>query len=680
MWTLLVVALTIPILVVANEAALHFQGIAIDGPFQFYDAMRRIQAGFKPGVDFQFFHGMGMPYLHYWMYALLGKSFAAAELTRQLFSAAAYTIVLLAFFRPFSRSWSETLCLTTVGLAVSWILKFSAVMFAAVGMLGVRSSLPTVLPAAVYALCGRSGRVPVIGALLGCALLISTEQGIAAFLAFVIVEGLLALRSRHRGERLKNLGATIGIAILVMVFLLICVGGPSGMIGVLRYNFSAVPKDQYWYFGSPPNPFLSTWSGVPDFLKILPLSVPMIAALILFLFYIRHALRLARENDRRGSSASSSELEAQRRATALATLTLYGLASCGSLLGALTLVYGEPLWRVLALVAILEVARWAAGRERQLDRGLLGVPRAFAGISLVVCAYAFLRVSLLTASLYTAFVHIPRDHISRHVGLTAAGIWPATLAEGQAIIDAHRGPNGQLPVLWSTYSGWIEARNGIFNPSFDYVIAALGHDNRQAYIEKFRATKPTLVQTMAPMYSGYEPWLENGNWQLYDDILDSYQVVGTTPWSLYWERRTTPAATPVLLTTIPIPHDTASIALPTVSQNLPVPESVLEVEIEYEIHNPLHALPLVGASPRYLIGVVGGYNDTPVSLAPYEHRARFLVFASPGQTPTLHFQTFSLLPGASWRPTLIRLYQRPLDAQNRPWAMGMLGRYAQTAK
>ena len=76
----------------------------------------------------------------------------------------------------------------------------------------------------------------------------------------------------------------------------------------------------------------------------------------------------------------------------------------------------------------------------------------------------------------------------------------------------------------------------------------------------------------------------------------------------------------------------------------------------------------------------GAFTVYSVSLAPYEHRARFLVFASPGQTPTLHFQTFSLLPWASWRPTTIRVYQRPIDPRNRAWAMGMLNRYAQTAK
>ena len=99
------------------------------------------------------------------------------------------------------------------------------------------------------------------------------------------------------------------------------------------------------------------------------------------------------------------------------------------------------------------------------------------------------------------------------------------------------------------------------------------------------------------------------------------------------------------------------------------------VEVDYAADNPLHALPLIGSNPRYLIGIGGASNDTPVSLAPYEHRARFLLLAAPGQTPSLHFQTFSLLPGASYAPSVVRVYSRPMDEHNQTWVKLMLQRY-----
>src|SRR4051812_13210769 len=55
-----------------------------DGPFQLFNALRRIDAGQRGGVDFQFFHGIGLPYLFYPFYRLFGGSIHGSEFARQL--------------------------------------------------------------------------------------------------------------------------------------------------------------------------------------------------------------------------------------------------------------------------------------------------------------------------------------------------------------------------------------------------------------------------------------------------------------------------------------------------------------------------------------------------------------------------------------------------------------------
>ena len=72
MWGVVFAILVLPALIVGYETAMHFSGVAIDGPFQLYNALRRIKAGFRPGADFQFFHGLGVPYAHYGLYRLFG--------------------------------------------------------------------------------------------------------------------------------------------------------------------------------------------------------------------------------------------------------------------------------------------------------------------------------------------------------------------------------------------------------------------------------------------------------------------------------------------------------------------------------------------------------------------------------------------------------------------------------
>src|SRR5207248_5946306 len=90
--------MTVTMLCVALEGVFHFSGPAIDGPFQLYNALRRIHAGYRLGVDFQFFHGAAIPFLHYPMYWAFGEGIFASEFARQLISVVAFVVVLLLFF------------------------------------------------------------------------------------------------------------------------------------------------------------------------------------------------------------------------------------------------------------------------------------------------------------------------------------------------------------------------------------------------------------------------------------------------------------------------------------------------------------------------------------------------------------------------------------------------------
>jgi hypothetical protein len=655
-WILLLLVLSVPTLVVAFEGAVHFDGLAIDGPFQLYNALRRIQAGYRPGLDFQFFHGMGVPYVHYWLYRLLGGGLNGSELARQLLGTTVYTIVFLVFFRAFSPNWTRAICLATAALAVSWLLKLSAVMFASIGMLGLRSALPTLLPVALYLPATRGRRMVTVGALLGAALLMGTEQGIAALLAYVIVMVVACIREPRRGPRLRELAGTIGVAGATIVVCLVAVGGIAGMRSVLRFNLSTVPNDQYWYFGVPPNLFISTWAGFATLFQVRAVGIGLLAGIGMSIWYLRRVW----------ISAPTDETEASRRDQALATLPIYGLVSCGSLLGSLNIAYAHPLFRVLLIVALIELARLTS--ELGASRGsLLGVPRAWAIGVVTASLLAVILVPTIPASLTVIGAHVMRDHVVRREWLRPEGIWPRTLAEGQAVIDAHRSASGAAPVLWSTYAGWIEARNNLFNPAADYIIHALGPDNRRAYVETFRSAKPTLVQTVVPGYTAYEPWIENNNWAFYDELLRWYSISSSTAWSIFWERRSAPAPDPQAIGSVVVPVGATEVRLPGIPDSLASSPTVLDVDIEYDARNPWRWLPLIGSSPRYLVGLEGAVRTLPVSLDPYVRREQFPVIADPRRPVTLHFATLSLLPAAVLMPHRVSVAVRRIDASNRLW-------------
>jgi hypothetical protein len=654
-WGAAFLVFTVASLVFAYESAMHFRGTPIDGPFQLYNALRRIGAGFRPGVDFQFFHGLGIPYAHYWLYRAFGGGFAGSELARELLATTVYCATFVVVFFAFTRSWARAFALSAAALAASYLLHMAAMLFAINGMLSLRSALPTMLPA-VLLMQHRNRRAVVCGLMLGVSLFMSTEQGLAGVMAFSLVSLIGLVSESDRRASALELGAALAIAISVLLIALLMVGGFPGMRGALRYNFRIIPMDQYWYFGAPPNTFVPTWKASWRMLiAVPPIGIAVCLGVAAAAWY---CWRFARSND---------GLSRQRRFS-LAFLAVYGVVSCASLLGVFTMVYAQPCIRVLLILGLLEAShnlvRFA---NRKGWRPVLGLAAFEALGVLVLCLRAFQQIDLLPTTLLGSLPHVVRDHWIGGQPFSVSGIWPETLQEGQAEINAHRGPGGKPPVIWSTYSGWLEARNGVFNPSTDYIIHALGPEGRQAYVDKFRSIQPKLVQTVRPSFTFYEGWLENMSWSFYAALLDSYRVEATTPWSLFWVRRTTPADSLQLLGMMNVPAGLDSVRFPPVFSSRDSTPILVEVEIEYQTRNPLHALPVVGATPRYLVGIQGAMNAYAVSLDPFVRRERFPVIVSPGQSPLLRFATYSLLPGAAWVPKTIRLYRRPIDAGSAPW-------------
>jgi hypothetical protein len=85
-------------LIHALNTALWFNGAPADGPFEVYNPLRRIEAGQTPGRDFIQYHGIGVPYLHYPLFALFGgKTLTASELSRQFTSILLFILSLGAF-------------------------------------------------------------------------------------------------------------------------------------------------------------------------------------------------------------------------------------------------------------------------------------------------------------------------------------------------------------------------------------------------------------------------------------------------------------------------------------------------------------------------------------------------------------------------------------------------------
>jgi hypothetical protein len=655
-WIALLALFVAPQLAIALETALHFNGSAIDGPFQLYNALRRIAAGYRPGIDFQFFHGLGVPYVYYWLFDALGGRFRDSEMAREMVTAIIYPLSLLVVFRGFSTNWTRAVCATAGAMAATFVLKGAVLLFALNSMVGLRSTLPAIAAVVIYRTRRPATRIVATGVVLGLALFVSTEQGLAALAAYIVVSLVTVLRANEKRRAAAAAGGTIGIAILALFVSEAMVAGFRGAAGALRYNFRLVPMDQYWYFGVPPSPFIPSWSSGFRMLLANPMmGLAILLGIAAAIVYLRRLWRTAATED-------------DRRAEALAFYAAYGLVSCASLFGIFIQAYSQTCWRVVVSLAFIELlARAERGGERDGAPRWSGVARPLAMATVGAALWALVAARPFRSGLFLTVPHVVASHVIAGDGFELAGVWPRTLAADDSILAAHRAADQKPPVIWSTYAGWFEARAGVFHPSFDYLIHALGPENRGSYLAAFRRVHPEIVQTVRPTYSQYEPWIENETWGLYRDLLQNYEIRATTPWSFVWEPRATPLAINPPFATGGVAPGSNAITLPPVPSTGNAALTLLEIDLRYHVANPLQRLPVLGPMPRYLVGIEGAVTSLPVSLDPFTRSMRFPVIARPGQTPTLRVKAFSLLPGARVEIDEVTLSVVPLDAAAAPW-------------
>jgi hypothetical protein len=239
--------------VLAYAQSVSFDGYPYDGPFQHLYPLREIDAGFRPGVDFQFFHGTAIPWINYPVYRLAGGGIFGA-----MFSAKVTQLVsvfggllflclrlfpaefrMLAFFILFAVSASTTYI---IGLAPLWdVSSFGIRTLAGLVVAGILASPPRSYFASLCCLA----LTAALGVYLG------TEQGFyiaaAVFAAILVVGpiGKVPLRAIQAVVfAVLFIAATIGLSLAFF-----------GSLAPLKF-IKNVADDQVWYYGAPPVLFI----------------------------------------------------------------------------------------------------------------------------------------------------------------------------------------------------------------------------------------------------------------------------------------------------------------------------------------------------------------------------------------------------------------------------------------
>ncbi len=639
----------------AAGAITVFDGPLWDGPFQHYNALRRIAAGQVGGVDFQFYHGLGVPYLHYPIYRLFGGDVYASECARFLVNLLAYVLPYPLVFYAATRRWTHALGLTAVALVLSEPLGLHHLAWPTHNTPGVRATAPYLMLALL--LTGlRPGREAVLGGMLvGCAFVLGTEHGIATGLMLgVVCAGRWWVG--QPGGRGVYLLAAAAVGLVTAGGLLVAVGGFRGAAAALRYAFVNIPADQFWYFGTPTLPYLGSWDEVfADQRMLLAYGAAATQVAVL--------LAWARQSPT-GRAVGPP----------LVGALAYGVAAAVGYLSYTGYQFHLPLIRVELTVAL--VVAW-----RGVDRLRAAEPARFTpGVRALQVGFA---VTALVAGPLQSYGPSSAARAPEAVRAVADG--GRTLARGEGrlsdrlaehlaelvrAVGANRTRPGP-PVIWSEYAGLLEAHFGVFHPSHDYLIHARGSTGSADYLAAFRAADPEFVFAFHGTYWPHVEKQHATDWGFYEELFENYRPVARTSFGHLWARLPGPWRAAPDAGWAPVPLDTEdAFTLPARPAGAGG-DPVLVVEVRYEVRRPgLGFVPVLGQTPRHLLVPFGCQNQLPIPARPYADQMTFPVRLRPN-APAHFFAAVRSLVGGRWVLTGVRV--RPLGAD-------AAGRYLSTLR
>ncbi len=133
-----------------------------------------------------------------------------------------------------------------------------------------------------------------------------------------------------------------------------------------------------------------------------------------------------------------------------------------------------------------------------------------------------------------------KDEIEFYFLEEKAGEYEETLGGNMTILyddikKAEEFLNGER--VFSTYASALEVVTDQYQPSgTDYIIHVLGDEQREEYLQNFKAGNFEYAATMKEDYTKYEYWIQRANWYWYRELYKEWHPVYTNSYELFWAR------------------------------------------------------------------------------------------------------------------------------------------------
>ena len=497
---------------------------AVNGDFQTYNVLRRFLDGQVPYRDFTNYLGMGVLWLNA-PFLLLHNTFTASLFLTNAVTAVLCSVTVWLVLWLMTRR--QTLAMA-VGALTPFLYRWTltqesfSLFVPGVSMRMVRGFLPVLLAGLLLLVARKSGwdsldwfhrrsSMTLCGAALGLLAVWSNDFGYAALgagMCILLVLTLFRNGKRRPLEKLADYLSFLGSA--AAGYLLMVTVITAGSPGSFFSQSAGVAGDQFWYYGMSVNKLFT----LKDLLVGSPegtgqLLISGVALTVFVVLFVLGRLTL------RGVAVLFLEL------TGLFAQLIYVYGSGSHLVDFMRLLHALLLIG-LGLRALLFLGERLP--EGWLPRWL---PAAASG--------AVMAVLLLGAGWRAAEEVLPLTGPREGTYVAELDGW---FTEGEGLRSVAQFLEGER--YFSTYASALDTMQGCFQPTgTDYIIHALGAEQREAYLEDFAAGEYPYAVTIRKDYakSLWEWWVQRANWYFYRELYANYVPVTQNDYALVWERR-----------------------------------------------------------------------------------------------------------------------------------------------
>lgn len=642
---------------------------AANGTFQLYNPLRRLAEGEIAGYDFPFFHGVGVILLHFPVFFVLGEHLFAAETAKYLVSPILFLLSSFTFFYAYFRKFQKAIISTAIFTIVASLC--IDVIWPENSLVGARSTLPVLVAAAMI---WKTTRVVKIKSytvsyndiaaviLLGVSVACGTEQGVAAIMAFLLLRAFTTYKqSKLRPITFIKLGIVI-ISLSLSVLFVMSILTLGHAFNALHYALVDIPNDQSWYFGTPPNGYLTWGNLLPELLnwRLRYIYLLAMTAIMLAVIAIKTKIISISNNDKNtflfmaltgiivfvagavgGYYAPSGQLIPLHRMVGLISIALF-----------VNIIFNSSLWG--------EIPQHISSLSQRI--------RIFAKL---ILPYLVVILMIIALSYYTKqYLSIVRSFPVKSIlgNIKQArhlSDYDSSSSDWKTRIDTFQPYIKQDSTIWSTYTSLYNDGLNNVNPSTggeDYIIHALGQQRRDSYQKQFAADRPEYTITLKPTYFPYEEWLWSRDWQFYYQLLINYDIVAENSSHFLWKLRASPSYTQKPWQMLKEGGSNEYVLPLAATDSI----KVYEVSVDYKAQSGT-PLSLLNKIPKYLINIINTSSlQYPISLPPNETTWSFPIVVMPGESRiTLQKKVDGIIPSASLSITKVQYRELNIPLENK---------------